>query len=209
MERTGFIIEVWLRIAPVHKIRWVHQAEMPCMFAGLFEKFPVFFGVAIGLTVRFIDIARAQSLVMDPPEMDTTPKLKAFPQGSKPFRLEAARLPPCVERIIIRCQGEQVGNVTPALFFELVNQVVSSLHGKYSILDTYILFKYIEHMPMKKLPQKGGTLARKRIIADIPEPIYRALKVHSAQTDVEMREIIAEALKRYLGIKEGGESSKK
>jgi hypothetical protein len=68
---------------------------------------------------------------------------------------------------------------------------------------------YIEHMPVKKSPQKGVVVPRKRIIADIPEPVYRALKVHSAQTDMEMREIIAEALKRYLGIKEGGESSKK
>jgi hypothetical protein len=62
---------------------------------------------------------------------------------------------------------------------------------------------------MKKTIKKGATVGRKRIIADIPEPVYRALKVHSAQTDMEMREIISEALKRYLGIKEGGESSKK
>jgi hypothetical protein len=65
-------------------------------------------------------------------------------------------------------------------------------------------------MPMKKSPpRKGEPVPRKRIITDLPEPVYRALKVHSAQTDVDMRDIIAEALRRYLGIKEGGESSKK
>ena len=52
-------------------------------------------------------------------------------------------------------------------------------------------------------------MSRKRLIADIPEPIFRALKVHSAQTDEQMRDIVAEALRKHLGIKEGGETSKK
>lgn len=49
----------------------------------------------------------------------------------------------------------------------------------------------------------------RRLIADIPEPIFKALKIRAAETDVMMKDIIAEALRRYLGIKEGGEGGKK
>jgi hypothetical protein len=33
--------------------------------------------------------------------------------------------------------------------------------------------------------------------------------MYSAQTDEQMREIVAEALRRYLGVKEGGQKDKK
>jgi len=49
----------------------------------------------------------------------------------------------------------------------------------------------------------------RRLIADIPEPIFKALKIRAAETDVMMKDIIAEALRRYLGVKEGAESGKK
>jgi hypothetical protein len=52
-------------------------------------------------------------------------------------------------------------------------------------------------------------MSRKRLIADIPEPIFRALKIRSAETDEDMRDIVAEALRKHLGIKEGGEAGKK
>ena len=52
-------------------------------------------------------------------------------------------------------------------------------------------------------------MQRKRLVADIPEPIFRALKMRSAQTDEDMRDIVAEALRKYLGVKEGGKPSKK
>jgi hypothetical protein len=63
---------------------------------------------------------------------------------------------------------------------------------------------------MVEIPKKkGASVERKRLIADIPEPVYRALKIRSAETDLEMREIVTEALRRYLGVKEGGEKHKK
>jgi hypothetical protein len=49
---------------------------------------------------------------------------------------------------------------------------------------------------------------RRRLVADIPEPTYRALKMRAAETDKAVREIVDEALRRYLGIKEEGESGK-
>jgi hypothetical protein len=63
-------------------------------------------------------------------------------------------------------------------------------------------------MATKKALQKGGVLMRRRLVADIPEPTYRALKMRAAETDKEMREIVDEALRRYLGVKEGGEREK-
>jgi hypothetical protein len=62
----------------------------------------------------------------------------------------------------------------------------------------------------KRAPtKKGDVVSRKRLVVDIPEPIFRALKVRSAQTYEEMREIVAEALRKHLGIKEGGEPDKR
>jgi hypothetical protein len=61
----------------------------------------------------------------------------------------------------------------------------------------------------RKSTQKGGIMPRKRLIADIPEPIFRALKVRSAETYEDMRDIVAEALRKHLGLKEGGETGKK
>ncbi|HKA54111.1 MAG TPA: hypothetical protein VKJ47_10665 [Candidatus Binatia bacterium] len=48
-----------------------------------------------------------------------------------------------------------------------------------------------------------------RLIADIPEPVFRALKIRAAETDVAMKDLITKALRRYLGIKEEGERGKK
>jgi hypothetical protein len=73
-------------------------------------------------------------------------------------------------------------------------------------LTLITLLRYIVYMPTKK---KGAPVAEKRIITKLPEPVYRALKVRSAETDIDMQEIITEALKRHLGIKEGGDPTKK
>ena len=48
----------------------------------------------------------------------------------------------------------------------------------------------------------------RRLIADIPEPVFKALKVRAAETDRMMKDLVTEALRRYLGVKEGGESKK-
>ena len=59
----------------------------------------------------------------------------------------------------------------------------------------------------RRLTQKGGLVVR-RLIADIPEPVFKALKVRAAETDRMMKDFVTEALRRYLGVKEGGESKK-
>jgi hypothetical protein len=64
-------------------------------------------------------------------------------------------------------------------------------------------------MAVKKPLKKGGQMERRRLVADIHEPVYRALKMRSAETDEEMRDIVEEALRKHLGIKEGGESERK
>ena len=62
---------------------------------------------------------------------------------------------------------------------------------------------------MARKPKQKRAIMARRLIADIPEPIFKALKIRAAETDVMMKDIIAEALRRYLGVKEGGESGKK
>jgi hypothetical protein len=63
-------------------------------------------------------------------------------------------------------------------------------------------------MPQRRPTSKGGAVTRK-LIAEIPEPLFKALKIRSAETDVLMKDLVAEALRRYLGVKEGGEKEKK
>ena len=47
----------------------------------------------------------------------------------------------------------------------------------------------------------------RRLFATVPEDVYKALKHHAVETDLDMQEIIAEALRRHLGLK--GEEPKK
>ena len=64
-------------------------------------------------------------------------------------------------------------------------------------------------MPPKKAMQKGGQVRTRRLLAAIPEDLYKALKYKSVETDTDMKDIVAEALRKYLGVKEGGQSGKK
>ena len=49
----------------------------------------------------------------------------------------------------------------------------------------------------------------RKLLAQIPEDLFKALKIRSVEQDMLMKDMVAEALRRYLGIKEGGESGKK
>ena len=62
---------------------------------------------------------------------------------------------------------------------------------------------------MARRPKQKEVVIVRRLIADIPEPIFKALKIRAVETDVAMKDLITEALRRYLGIKEGRESGKK
>jgi hypothetical protein len=59
-------------------------------------------------------------------------------------------------------------------------------------------------MPPKKITQKGGQVRIRRLLAAIPEDLYKALKYKSVETDTDMKDIVAEALRKHLGVKEGG-----
>ncbi len=58
-------------------------------------------------------------------------------------------------------------------------------------------------------PQKGGTPRMRPLLVRLPEEIVRALKVRAAQQDRTVKEMVEEALRRYLGVKEEGEKEKK
>jgi len=48
----------------------------------------------------------------------------------------------------------------------------------------------------------------RRIFASVSDELYKALRHHAVDTDRELQDIIAEALQRYLGLKEA-EAKKK
>ncbi len=62
--------------------------------------------------------------------------------------------------------------------------------------------------PRKKLTQKGGPVDTRRLVADLPVDLYKAVKVRSVELEIDLKDLVAEALRRYLGMK-GGESGKK
>jgi hypothetical protein len=63
-------------------------------------------------------------------------------------------------------------------------------------------------MPQKI--EKGGELRMRRLFASVPEDVYKALKHHAVEQDMDMQVIIAEALRRYLRLKgKGGDKEKK
>jgi hypothetical protein len=61
---------------------------------------------------------------------------------------------------------------------------------------------------MSEKPQKGGHLPLRRIYAAVPEDVYKALRHHAVEADVEIQTVVTEALRKYLGLK-GGEKEKK
>ena len=64
-------------------------------------------------------------------------------------------------------------------------------------------------MPTKSNPQKGSLPPMRKLIAEIPEDLFKALKIRSVETDIMMKDLVAEALRRFLSDKGGGEKSKK
>ena len=56
---------------------------------------------------------------------------------------------------------------------------------------------------------KGKAPKMRKMLVSVPEEIYKLLRHRSVETDLTMSEIVTQALKKALGVKEGGESSKK
>ena len=85
---------------------------------------------------------------------------------------------------------------------------------KLSHLTIYILDNidgkcYQIYMRQKLLVPKEETSRTRKLIAEIPEDLFKALKIRSVETDLMMKDLVAEALRRFLGVKEGGEKNKK
>ncbi len=49
----------------------------------------------------------------------------------------------------------------------------------------------------------------RKLVVVIPEDLFKALKIRSVEQDRLMKELVNDALRRYLGIKEGGERGKR
>jgi hypothetical protein len=45
----------------------------------------------------------------------------------------------------------------------------------------------------------------RKLIAEIPEDLFKALKIRSVETDSMMKDLVAQALRQFLKMKEGGE----
>jgi hypothetical protein len=60
-------------------------------------------------------------------------------------------------------------------------------------------------MATKKNVQKGGKMETRRLVADLPVDLYRAVKMRSVELDVSLKDLVEEALRKHIGLKEGGE----
>jgi hypothetical protein len=58
-----------------------------------------------------------------------------------------------------------------------------------------------------KTPKKGERM-EKRVLVGLPMDLYKAAKHQAVEKETTIKQIVTEALRRYLGIKEGGESKK-
>ena len=56
---------------------------------------------------------------------------------------------------------------------------------------------------------KGGEPKVRKMMVSVPEDVYKILRYRSVETDATMSEIVTQALKKFLGVKEGGDTSKK
>ena len=52
-------------------------------------------------------------------------------------------------------------------------------------------------------------LKMRKMLVPIPDDVYKALKHRAVENDAMMKDLVSEALRRYLGMKEGGEKGKK
>ena len=65
-------------------------------------------------------------------------------------------------------------------------------------------------MPRKNIfSPKGGETKVRKMMVSVPEDVYKLLRHRSVETDTTMSEIVTQALRKLLGIKEGGESGKR
>jgi hypothetical protein len=49
----------------------------------------------------------------------------------------------------------------------------------------------------------------RKLVVKVPEDLFKALKIQSVQTDTLMRDLVADALRLYLGTKGGTTKPKK
>lgn len=45
----------------------------------------------------------------------------------------------------------------------------------------------------------------RKLIAEIPEDVFKALKIRAVETDSMMKDLVTQALRQFLKMKEGGE----
>ena len=68
----------------------------------------------------------------------------------------------------------------------------------------------MDDMPRKNIfTRKGGAPAVRKMMMSVPEEVYKALRHQSVETEATMSEIVTKALRKHLGVKDGGETGKK
>jgi hypothetical protein len=59
-------------------------------------------------------------------------------------------------------------------------------------------------------PQRKEVMpGMRKMVVEVPEDVFKALKFRAVEQDATLKELVTDALRRYLGIKEGGETGKK
>ena len=56
-------------------------------------------------------------------------------------------------------------------------------------------------------PQRKGVMpGMRKMVVEVPEEVFKALKFRAVEQDATLKELVEEALRRYLGLrKEGGD----
>jgi hypothetical protein len=64
-------------------------------------------------------------------------------------------------------------------------------------------------MLKERTTQPKGGVRMKKTLVELPEDLHKALKHYAVEHDTQMKDVVAEAVRRFLGVREGGGGGKK
>jgi hypothetical protein len=63
-------------------------------------------------------------------------------------------------------------------------------------------------MAAKTTAKKGGRVETQRLVAVIPKDLYKFVKHAAVEREMDLKDIVEEALRKHLGYREGGGQEK-
>jgi hypothetical protein len=59
------------------------------------------------------------------------------------------------------------------------------------------------------LAKEGGNASMRKMGVEVPDDVFRKLRLYAVEHDVTIKEVVAEALRKHLEMKGGNETEKK